>query len=241
MSEGLFSLTGKRVVVVGGSSGIGFAVAEAAGKLGARVVIASSTPAKVEAAVARLPHATGDLIDLKQEQSIVAFLDRQPQFDHLVNTGGDIDPRRFGSTDELTWTVAHEAFEARIFGSFALIKHGRHKVAPGGSIVLTSGVLSRRPRKGSPFPTVTMGAVEQLVRGFALDLAPLRINAVRVGLTLTENVRAQGPERAAAFTAGLPLPRPASTDEVALAYIYLMLGTYTTGQILPVDGGGSLV
>ena len=241
MTDGLFSLTGKRVIIVGGSSGIGFAVAEAAVNLGANVLVASSTSAKVDAAVERLRDATGDVVDLKQEASIIAFLDRLDPFDHLVITGGDFDPRRFAATEDLTLIVAHEAFEARIFGSVAFIKHGRNKVISGGSIVLTSGVLSRRPRKGSPFPTVTMGAVEQLVRGFAVDLAPLRINAVRVGLTLTDSVRAQGPERAAALTAGLPLPRPAYPIEVALAYIYLMLNTYVTGQILPVDGGGSLV
>jgi NAD(P)-dependent dehydrogenase (short-subunit alcohol dehydrogenase family) len=80
-----------------------------------------------------------------------------------------------------------------------------------------------------------------LVRGFAVDLAPLRINAVCPGLTLTEFILAAGTERIAALTAGLPIPRAASPSEVALAYIYLMLNQYVTGQILPVDGGESLV
>jgi NAD(P)-dependent dehydrogenase (short-subunit alcohol dehydrogenase family) len=112
---------------------------------------------------------------------------------------------------------------------------------PGGSITLTSGVLARRTRKGSPLPTATMGSVEALVRGFAADLAPLRINAVCPGLTLTQTILSRGAERVAALTAHLPLPRAASPAEVALAYIYLMLNTYVTGQILPVDGGESLV
>jgi NAD(P)-dependent dehydrogenase (short-subunit alcohol dehydrogenase family) len=241
MTEKTFSLQGKRVVVVGGSSGLGFAVAELAQELGAALVVASSTRAKVDAAVARLDGSTGDLVDLRQEASIVGFLDRLEPFDHLVITGGDVDRRRFASTEHLDLGVAHEAFEARVFGSIGFIKHGRHKIIPGGSITLTSGVLARRPRKGSPMPTATVGAVEQVVRGFAVDLAPLRINGVCPGLTLTQNILASGPERIAALTAGLPLPRAASAAEVALAYIYLMLNTYVTGQILPVDGGESLI
>jgi len=128
-----------------------------------------------------------------------------------------------------------------VFGSIAFIKHGSHKVPPGGSITLTSGVLARRPRKGSPLPTATVGAVEQGVRGFAVDLASLRINGVCPGLTLTDSIWARGPERVAALTAGLPLPRAASPTEFALAYVYLMLNTYVTGQVLPVDGGESVV
>jgi NAD(P)-dependent dehydrogenase (short-subunit alcohol dehydrogenase family) len=83
--------------------------------------------------------------------------------------------------------------------------------------------------------------VEQGVRGFAVDLASLRINGVCPGLTLTDSIWARGPERVAALTAGLPLPRAASPTEFALAYVYLMLNTYVTGQVLPVDGGESVV
>jgi NAD(P)-dependent dehydrogenase (short-subunit alcohol dehydrogenase family) len=241
MTQGTVSLTGKRVVIVGGSSGLGFAVAELAAELGAKLVIASSTCAKVDAALARLADAAGALVDIRREASIADFLDHLEPFDHLVVTAGDADPRRFASTDQIDLDIAHQAFEARVFGSIAFIKHGRHKVIPGGSITLTSGVLARRTRKGSPLPTATMGSVEALVRGFAADLAPLRINAVCPGLTLTQSILSRGVERVATLTAHLPLPRAASPAEVALAYIYLMLNTYVTGQILPVDGGESLV
>ena len=86
------------------------------------------------------------------------------------------------------------------------------------------------------------GAVEHLVRGLAVDLAPQRINAVCPGLTLTELItNRRAPERVEAATAGLPLPRAATPTEAATAYVYLMLNGYLTGQILPVDGGGLLV
>jgi NAD(P)-dependent dehydrogenase (short-subunit alcohol dehydrogenase family) len=113
-------------------------------------------------------------------------------------------------------------------------------MAPNGSITLTSGMLAHRPSKGSPLLTAVAGAVEHLIRGLAVDLAPQRINAVCPGLTLTELVK-RVPERMEAATAGLPLPPAASPAEAATAYVYIMVNSYLTGQILAVDGGGLLV
>jgi NAD(P)-dependent dehydrogenase (short-subunit alcohol dehydrogenase family) len=238
------SLAGKRVVVIGGTSGIGFAVALLARELGAALVVASSKAASVDAALERLHGATGDVVDLKDEGSISRFLDRLDPFDHLAITAGDYDRRIFASTEDLDLAFAREAaFETRVWGPLAVIKHGRHKLAPNGSITLTSGMLAHRPSKGSPLPTAVTGAVEHLVRGLAVDLAPQRVNGVCPGLTLTELItnRPGSAERIQAATAGLPLPRAASPAEAAKAYIYLMLNGYVTGQVLPVDGGGLLV
>ena len=234
------SLAGKRVVVVGGTSGIGFAVAELARALGAAVVVASSQPARVHAAVDRLPGATGEVVDLREEASIAGFLDRLGAFDHLAMTAGDVDPRVFASTEDLDLTFARDALEVRFWGAIAIMKHGRHKLACDGSFTLTSGMLAHRPSKGSPLPTAVVGAVEHLVRGFAIDLAPQRVNGVCPGLTLTELI-SRVPGKITAATADLPVPRAASPAEAATAYVYLMLNGYVTGQVLPVDGGGMLV
>ncbi|MEI9992546.1 MAG: SDR family oxidoreductase [Rhizomicrobium sp.] len=243
MTDATMSLAGKRVVVIGGTSGIGFAVAALARELGAAVVVASSKSASVDAAIARLAGASGDVVDLKDAASISGFLDRLDPFDHLAITAGDFDRRVFASTEDLDLAFAREAFEVRFWGSLAIIKHGRRKIAPDGSITLTSGMLAHRPSKGSPLPSAVVGAVEHLVRSLAVDLAPLRINAVCPGLTLTGLIteRPGSAGRIAAATAGLPLPRAASPAEAATAYIYLMLNGYVTGQSLPVDGGGLLV
>jgi len=240
MVNATVTLAGKRVVVVGGSSGIGFAVASIAQELGATLVIASSQVEKVDAAIHRLPGATGALLNMRDESSIISFLKAQDPFDHLVMTAGEFDKRVFASTEDIDLGFAREALELRFFGSLALIKHGRSKLAADGSITLTSGMLAHRPHKGSPYPTAVAGALEHLVRGFAVDLAPQRINGVCPGLTRTEMI----PQISAgitAATAGLPLARAATPVEAALAYIYLMLNGYVTGQVLPVDGGGLLV
>jgi NAD(P)-dependent dehydrogenase (short-subunit alcohol dehydrogenase family) len=90
MTDTTMSLAGKRVIVIGGSSGIGFAVATLARQLGAAVAIASSNAASVNAAVERLTGATGYVVDLKDEGSISRFLSRLEPFDHLAITAGDL-------------------------------------------------------------------------------------------------------------------------------------------------------
>jgi NAD(P)-dependent dehydrogenase (short-subunit alcohol dehydrogenase family) len=241
MTDATMSLAGKRVVVIGGASGIGFAVAELARERGAEVVIASSTAANVEAAVARLPGATGGAIDLRDEASVARFFEAQGAFDHLAVTAGDWGGRMFVATADLDLSEARDGFAVRFWGALAAVKHAGRAIAPDGSITLTSGMLAHRPFKGSALVTAVGGAIEHLARGLAIDLAPVRVNAVCPGLILTDHVLQMPAEMRRAFTAGLPLPRAGSPAECATAYVYLMLNGYATGQVLPVDGGGWLV
>ena len=98
-----------------------------------------------------------------------------------------------------------------------------------------------RPRKGALLTAAFGGAIEFLARGLAVDLAPIRVNAVCPGLVLTETwSQVQPPERVRLMTGRQLLPRAADPAEVAQAYLYLMRGSYTTGQVLIVDGGLTL-
>jgi NAD(P)-dependent dehydrogenase (short-subunit alcohol dehydrogenase family) len=241
MSEAAMSLAGRCVVVIGGSSGIGFAVATLARELGAEVVIASSNAAKVEAAVARLPGAKGGTVDLRSETSVSGFFDSTGAFDHLAVTAGDWGGTMFAAARDLDLAAARDGLEVRFWGVLAAVKHASRRIAADGSITLTSGMLAHRPTKGAPLATAFGGAVEHLARGLAIDLVPLRVNAVCPGITLTEPVKQMPAERLRAYLAPLPLPRAATPEEVAKAYVYLMLNGYITGQVLPVDGGGGLV
>jgi len=236
------SLEGRRVVVIGGASGIGFAVAELARAQGAAVVIASSNAARVSAAAERLPGAVGRTIDLRDEASVADFFTELGAFDHLAITAGDWDIPMFVSTRDLDLAQARDGMAVRFWGVLAAAKHGCRTIAQDGSITLTSGMLTHRPMKGAPFVAAVGGAVEYLARGLAMDLAPVRVNAVCPGLILTEHVKQMMPEAMVqAMVASLPLPRAASPQEAAKAYVYLMLNGYATGQILPVDGGGMVV
>ncbi len=242
MTGASLSLNGKRVVVIGGSSGIGFAVAEMARGMGAEVVIASSRAAAVNEAVERLIGSTGRVVDLRDEAGIAEFFRGLGAFDHLAITAGDWGGAMFAPTADINLDQARDGFTIRFWGALAAAKHSCGSIARDGSITLTSGMLAHRPMKGAPVATAVGGAVEHLTRGLAIDLAPVRVNAVCPGLILTGHVKGMMPEsRLRSFVAPLPVPRAGSPAEAAKAYVYLMLNDYATGQILPVDGGGLVV
>ncbi len=241
------NLDGKRIVIIGGASGIGFAVAEGAIAEGAEVVIGSSRPPNVHAAVARLGNqASGHPVDVKLEDEVAGFFAWAGPFDHLVFTAGDWGgfraPRPLAETD---LDAAADAYAVRYWGALKAMKHGAGQLREGGSVVLTNGMIAHRPRKGTPISTAMAGGIEHLVRGLAVDLAPIRINAVCPGAIRTgvwDQIPADTREaQFKAMTGRLPIPRIGEPAEVAEAYLYLMKAGYTTGQVLLVDGGGSVV
>ena len=241
------NLHNRRIVVIGGTSGIGFAVALDAIAAGAQVIVGSSNPANVTAAIDRLGAATsGWAVDVKDEASVAAFFERVGAFDHLVYTAGDWGPLRGGgATAQLDLSSANATFAVRFWGALAAIKHAQGQIAENGSITLTDGVIAKRPRKGAALSTAMAGAIEHLARALAVDLAPLRVNVVCPGYVLTEVWNSIPEEQRAAqlqsMTSRLPLPRVGTPAEVAQAYLYLMRGGYTTGQVLTVDGGMTLI
>ena len=235
-------LGGKRVVVIGGASGIGYAVAVAASDEGARVVVASSQQVNVEAAVKRLGGAaTGHVVDVGDEASVAAFFEALGPFDHLVFTAGDWGGGFGAPIRDLDLAATQASLKVRFWGPIVVAKYACRTIAPDGSITLTGGMLAHRPMKGAPMATAIGGAIEHLAQALAVDLAPVRVNAVCPGLVLTERVQQMPEAMVQMFTTRLPLPRAAVPAEAAEAYLYLMRGGYTTGQIMRVDGGGSVV
>ncbi len=236
------TLRGQRVVVIGGSSGIGFAVAEAVLAEGAQVVIGSSKPANVEAAIAKLGKgATGYAVNVRDEASVESFFAAAGGFDHLVYTAGDWDRAQTGPIAELDFAAAASGLEVRFWGALRAIKHALPHLSSKGSITLTDGVRTHKPAKGMPLSSAYGAAIEHLAKGLAIELAPVRVNAVCPGLILTEVWNSVPPERLARMTERIPLPQAGDPADVAQAYAYLMKGGYTTGQVLIVDGGMMLI
>jgi NAD(P)-dependent dehydrogenase (short-subunit alcohol dehydrogenase family) len=233
------SLNGQRVVVIGGTSGIGYAVAEVALAEGASVVVGSSQAAKVEDAVKRLGHgASGSAVDVNDEAAIATFLDKVGGFDHLVFTAGDWGSARFvGPLRTMDFETAPGALGVRFWGALKAVRQAQGRIAEDGSITLTSGVLAHRPRPGAALSTAFAGALEHLVCALAAEIAPVRVNGVCPGLIMTEPVKAMPRDRVKMFTDRQLLARSGLPAEVAQAYLYLMKGGFTTGQVLVVDGG----
>jgi NAD(P)-dependent dehydrogenase (short-subunit alcohol dehydrogenase family) len=239
------SLNGTRVLVVGGSSGIGLAIARGASEAGAQVVIASSSPERVDAAVAQVPGAQGAALNVRDEGSITAALAGVGPFDHLAYTAGDWGSFRRGALAELDLEAAAQVFAVRFWGAIRVIKAAHPLIRPGGSITLTDGMIAHRPQKGSAVSTAMAGGIEHLTRALAVELAPTRVNCVCPGLIRTEIwnsiPEAQREAQLAQMTARQPLPRPGEPWEAAEAYLHFMRAGYTTGQVVRVDGGGSTV
>jgi NAD(P)-dependent dehydrogenase (short-subunit alcohol dehydrogenase family) len=236
------TLSGQRVAIIGGSAGIGYAVAEGALADGAAVVIGSSSAANVDAAVGRLgPAASGAVVDVKDEASVAAFFEVVGAFDHLVFTAGDLGGFAPAPLAQLDIASAGDGLKLRFWGAVAAIKHAQPRLSANGSITLTDGLLAHLPMKGLPLVTAFAGATQHLVRALAVDLAPIRVNSVCPGLVLTERLAAWPAEMIRQMTERQPIPRAADPAEAAQAYLYLMRGGYTTGQVMVVDGGAMLV
>ncbi len=238
------SLTGKRVVVLGGTSGLGFAAAEAAARAGAGVVIASGTAERVARSLAVLPQGVeGHVADLTDEAQVSALFERIGAFDHLIYTAGD--PLMLGPLATTSLAEARRAFEVRFWGAMAAVKYGSPQIRPGGSIVLTMGIAAARPREGWVVPASILGAMEAMTRALAVELAPIRVNIVSPGVVKTALWDPLPEEAREALYrdvgAQLLVGRVGEAQEVAETYLYLMRQSFSTGQVIVVDGGGVLV
>lgn len=239
-----FTLAGKRVIILGGSAGIGLAVARAAAAEGAVVVIGSSNPQRVNDALKTLPStATGYTVDLSAEEAIKDFFATVGTFDHLVYTAGE--SLRLSNISETDVAFARNYFTIRYWGAFLSIKYGAPFLREGGAITLTSGVAAERPGKGWSLGTSICSAMEGFTRAMAVELAPIRVNIVSPGIVKTDLWSAMSAEdRESMYNAtahALPVKMVAGPEEIALTYLYLMNQPYTTGQTVVVDGGWVLV
>ena len=237
-------LQGKRVIILGGSSGIGLAVAEQSSSQGANVVVVSSNPDRIQKAVQSLSGGVeGETADLLDERAVADLFTRLGPIDHLVFTAGDnLQLRELADTDLMQ---ARRAFELRYWSALAAVKYASPSIRKGGSIVLTTGVAGRRPHKGWVVAASVCGTIEALTRALAVELAPIRVNAVSPGVVRTNLWQNMGAaERENLFESvgkSLPVGRVGEAHDIAQAYLFLMREGFSTGQTVVVDGGTVLV
>ena len=244
-------LDGKRVVIIGGSSGIGLETARLALAQGASVTIAGRSEDRLRRAAENLlstydTRAAPDRLrsvvaDVTDESSIRALFGGEARIDHLFLPAGELRP---GGGDALASDLLglRAILESRVLGVAYVVRQARPKMA-GGSITLMSGLYSTRPARGGAFAAAAVAAVEGMTRALALDLAPTRVNAVAPGLIDTPLWDAFGPQREAIIAQGasLPVGRIGRPEEVAEAVLFLMSNGFVTGTVLAIDGGGGLV
>ena len=238
------NLKNQRVVIIGGTAGIGLAVAKLAIEEGASVVVASGTQQRVDLAVKQLgTEAEGRVLNVLQEDRVDKFFQDLDEFDHLVYTAGDA--LSIAEPGSLTLKDAKQRFDVRYWGAYLSVKFGRQNIRKEGSIVLSSGIASQRPMKGWSLGASITGAMESFTRALAVDLAPIRVNLVSPGAVRTElwDFLPEKERNALYHKIGerLPVGRVGEPSEVAEAYVYLMKNRFSTGSIVVTDGGGLLV
>lgn len=228
-------LKGKKVVVVGGSSGIGLATAEMAKRKGADLIVASRNAAKLDAVAEKL-NAVAIPADVTSEQSVTELFRRSGPVDHVVVTAAQLKtgPFRTVSMDDVRATM-----ESKFWGAWRVARSA--DIRPGGSLTLVTGFLSVRPRPNSAIVGAANGALESLSRALALELAPVRVNAVSPGVIDTP-IRAAMPEEArrdmlAKTAASLPVGRVGQGEDIARQILAFMTNGFATGSIVYIDGG----
>ena len=236
MQPGSTVFKNKKIVVVGGSSGIGYAVAQKTLNAGAQVVIASRSNERINTAAKQLgAHVQAEVVDASDDQSVADFFRRVGHFDHLAIT---IKPQLpSGRFLENEIGAAITAFDAKFWGQYRLAKHGAKYVRENGSITFTSGIASRRGYPGYSAVSAMNAATEALAKAIAIELAPIRVNTVCPGFVDTEPPTPGRSQHVKTLSPTLPLNRLGAASEIADAYLYLFTNSYSTGTVVVVDGG----
>lgn len=236
-------LSRQTVVVIGAGSGIGAAVARQAAARGARVVLAGRNLDALQGQQAQLAGSARSIaVDITDAASLEALFDSVGAFDHLVISAGPaIAAKPLADTDLMD---AQRAFEVKFWGVWRAVQAALPTLAPGGSITLTSGLLSRKMVPGQVLKTTLNAALEALGKHLAKELAPRRVNVISPGVTATEAYAGMPEEaRSALFArtaANLPVGRVGQPEEVAAAFILAMENGFISGSLIDVDGGGLL-
>lgn len=230
-------LAGKKVVVVGGSSGIGLSTAELAKREGADVIIASRNAAKLDAIAEKLNVIA---IPTDVTESVANLFKSSGPVDHVVVTAAQL---RTGPFKSVAMEDVRSTMESKFWGAWRVAR--AVEVRKGGSITLVSGFLSIRPRPNAAITSAANAALESLSRALALELAPVRVNCVSPGIIDTP-IRAAMPEEArkdmlAKTAASLPVGRVGYGEDVAQMILAVMTNGFATGSTVYLDGGALVI
>jgi NAD(P)-dependent dehydrogenase (short-subunit alcohol dehydrogenase family) len=235
------TLKDRTVLVIGRGGGIARATTDAVREAGGTVVVAGRDPGALRTAYAD-PDITPETVDVTDEASVAALAERLGTVDHVVTTAS---ARARGPAATLDPDVVTTALRTKAVGAILLAKHFAGRMPADGSFVLFSGATAVKPAAGMLAVAATNGAVDAIVRSLAVELAPIRVNAISPGTIDTGAYDALGAERKAALfgqrSATNPARRIGTADDVAQAVVFALTSTFLTGVSLGLDGGERLV
>lgn len=236
-------MTQQTALIVGGTSGVGLATARQLHAGGATVHIAGRSQQRLDTVAATDPELIGHRLDATDHAAVSALAQSIGTIDSLIVTlSGSEGP---GLIADLDLAMLRRAFDAKFWGHVTTIQAVLPHVAPSGSITLIGAITARAGVPGTAGIAAINGAVEALVKPLAVELAPIRVNAVSPGLidtpwwsAMPEDARREYFQQAAA---ALPSGQIATADEVAQVVVLAATNPNTTGTIIETDGGARLV
>ncbi|MBZ9756359.1 SDR family oxidoreductase [Mesorhizobium sp. ESP6-5] len=241
------SISNQRILIVGGGSGMGLALARRCLEAGAEVIIAGRGENRLRQAREALGNPAGlgmATVDITREDQVGALFAGIGGLDHIVSTAADIEGA-YRLLPELGLEAAQRVVDSKLFGPLLLAKHGAPRLAVAGSMTFVSGIAAYRPAARGSVVAAVNAALEGLVRALAIELAPLRVNAVSPGWVDTEIwAQVAGDRKAdtlAAMAERLPVGRIGQPEDIADAIAFLIGNGFATGTTLHVEGGHRLV
>ena len=226
----------KKALVFGGTSGIGLATCEQLVEKGADVIAISRDPSKANSV--KHNRLSFESCDVRVEEDVKKIFEKHAPFDILVSaaTGGS---RAAGPFLEMDMLGFKSSFD-KLWGYANIVRYGTNYLSSNGTIVLVSGAPARRMKPGQIALSAVGGAVENLVRGVAKEIAPKRINSVSPGLIDTPMFSQEGEDRKIflnSMTEANTIKRAGKPEEVAKGIIFVIENEFVTGTTVDVDGG----
>jgi NAD(P)-dependent dehydrogenase (short-subunit alcohol dehydrogenase family) len=238
------SFDGQRVIIVGGSAGIGEAAARAFAAAGADVTITGRAKPRLDAAAQRIGYPVQVAeFDATDGAAVTGFFGAAPSFDHLVLAAspGAVGSGPFAGLDE---DALRQAFDGKFFAHVKVLQAAAPRLRADGSVTIVSAVSARAAYPGAAGLAAVNGALEAVVPTLAVELAPLRVNAVSPGVIDTQWWHGLPEEQRAGFFRAVadasPVGRVGTPADVAAAIVYLAGAGFVTGTVLECAGGANL-
>jgi NAD(P)-dependent dehydrogenase (short-subunit alcohol dehydrogenase family) len=237
------SLAQQRILIIGGSNGMGLAAARQLAALQAEVLIVGRSQEKLDKALSGIDgRIAGYVADFTDAGALNALFQRIGRIDHLVLAASA--NAAWGPFSSITASMLRSALEGKLLGYWQALQAALPHLRRDGSVVMLSGAASRTAMPGTAGLAAVNGAITQMAQTLARELAPLRVNVVSPGLVDTpayDGLPAEAKEGMFAGAAkSLPVGRTGTSDDIAQAIVYLLANGFTTGAVLDVDGGARM-